>query len=143
MQHNHKQLLYKKIHTIRWDDMDAFNHVNNAIYFTYFQECRFEWLLSHNIIIDPTTIGPIIGESSCKYLKAIKYPATIAIELYFNHRSGRRIYVEHLIRDHYTPELVYATAAATIIWVDFKTGRSIQPPPDYDYILNQDNSPRS
>jgi acyl-CoA thioester hydrolase len=28
---------------VRWDDLDAMGHVNNAIYLTYAQEARFEW----------------------------------------------------------------------------------------------------
>jgi acyl-CoA thioester hydrolase len=28
---------------VRWDDLDAFGHVNNAKYLTYAQEARFLW----------------------------------------------------------------------------------------------------
>jgi len=28
---------------VRWDDLDAFGHVNNAVYLTYAQEARFAW----------------------------------------------------------------------------------------------------
>jgi acyl-CoA thioester hydrolase len=28
---------------VRWDDIDAFGHVNNAKYLTYIQEARFLW----------------------------------------------------------------------------------------------------
>jgi len=28
---------------VRWDDLDAFGHVNNAKYLTYAQEARFAW----------------------------------------------------------------------------------------------------
>jgi acyl-CoA thioester hydrolase len=28
---------------VRWDDLDAFGHVNNAKYLTFAQEARFEW----------------------------------------------------------------------------------------------------
>ena len=28
---------------IRWRDMDAYGHVNNAIYLTYLEECRDAW----------------------------------------------------------------------------------------------------
>ena len=31
-----------KLH-VRWDDLDAFGHVNNASYLTYAQEARFLW----------------------------------------------------------------------------------------------------
>jgi acyl-CoA thioester hydrolase len=29
---------------IRWNDVDAYRHVNNAVYLTYLEECRDEWL---------------------------------------------------------------------------------------------------
>jgi len=28
---------------IRWSDVDSYNHVNNAVYLTYLEECRDEW----------------------------------------------------------------------------------------------------
>jgi acyl-CoA thioester hydrolase len=31
---------------IRWRDVDAYQHVNNAVYATYLEECRDEWLAS-------------------------------------------------------------------------------------------------
>ena len=30
--------------TLRWSDMDAFGHVNNAMYSTYFAQVRVDWL---------------------------------------------------------------------------------------------------
>jgi acyl-CoA thioester hydrolase len=29
---------------IRWRDLDAYRHVNNAVYATYLEECRDEWM---------------------------------------------------------------------------------------------------
>jgi acyl-CoA thioester hydrolase len=29
---------------IRWSDVDAYLHVNNAVYATYLEECRDEWI---------------------------------------------------------------------------------------------------
>ena len=29
---------------IRWRDVDAYHHVNNAVYATYLEECRDEWM---------------------------------------------------------------------------------------------------
>jgi len=31
---------------IRWRDMDAYGHVNNAVYLTYLEECRDRWVRS-------------------------------------------------------------------------------------------------
>jgi acyl-CoA thioester hydrolase len=35
-------MLEKRI-AIRWRDMDAYGHVNNAVYLTYLEECRDAW----------------------------------------------------------------------------------------------------
>ena len=36
-------MVHEKRIEIRWRDMDAFRHVNNAVYATYLEECRDEW----------------------------------------------------------------------------------------------------
>ena len=36
--------MHEKRVEIRWRDVDAFGHVNNAVYATYLEECRDEWL---------------------------------------------------------------------------------------------------
>jgi len=36
--------VHEKRVEIRWADVDAFGHVNNAVYATYLEECRDEWL---------------------------------------------------------------------------------------------------
>ena len=36
-------MIYTGKQFIRWDDIDAFGHVNNAKYLTYIQEARFLW----------------------------------------------------------------------------------------------------
>ncbi len=37
-------MAHEKRIEIRWRDVDAYQHVNNAVYATYFEECRDEWL---------------------------------------------------------------------------------------------------
>ena len=36
--------MHEKHIEIRWGDMDAYGHVNNAVYLTYLEEVRDEWL---------------------------------------------------------------------------------------------------
>ena len=37
-------MIHEKRIEIRWRDVDAYEHVNNAVYATYLEECRDEWL---------------------------------------------------------------------------------------------------
>jgi acyl-CoA thioester hydrolase len=36
--------VHEKRIEIRWRDIDAYRHVNNAVYATYLEECRDEWV---------------------------------------------------------------------------------------------------
>jgi acyl-CoA thioester hydrolase len=40
--------MFEKRIGIRWRDMDAYGHVNNAVYLTYLEECRDAW--THSIL---------------------------------------------------------------------------------------------
>ena len=40
--------MYEKRIKIRWRDMDAYGHVNNAVYLTYLEECRDAW--AHSVL---------------------------------------------------------------------------------------------
>ena len=37
-------MTHEKQVEIRWSDVDAYMHVNNAVYATYLEECRDEWV---------------------------------------------------------------------------------------------------
>lgn len=37
-------MTHEKRIEIRWRDADAYQHVNNAVYATYLEECRDEWI---------------------------------------------------------------------------------------------------
>ena len=43
--------MHEKRIEIRWRDMDAYRHVNNAVYLTYLEETRDEWL--ERVLGDP------------------------------------------------------------------------------------------
>lgn len=40
---------------IRWRDMDAYGHVNNAVYLNYLEECRDAWVAD--------VLGPVTGDT--------------------------------------------------------------------------------
>ena len=70
---------------IRWRDLDALGHVNNAVYLTYFELARLAYiraLLGADAPIDPRTLLPadfqfILAEVTCHY----RSPATLGDQL--------------------------------------------------------------
>jgi acyl-CoA thioester hydrolase len=47
-------MIHEKRIEIRWKDLDVYGHVNNAVYLTYLEEVRDEWLGA--VLGDPSEI---------------------------------------------------------------------------------------
>lgn len=58
---------------VRWDDLDAFGHVNNARYLTYAQEARFIWSTSvFSADTDATSlIEMVVARAEVDYIEPI------------------------------------------------------------------------
>ena len=64
-----------------WGDMDAYQHVNNVVYFRYFENARLEYIrrLDWFAYEEATGIGPILAATQARFRRALTYPDTIAI----------------------------------------------------------------
>jgi acyl-CoA thioester hydrolase len=58
---------------VRWDDLDAFNHLNNAKYLTLIQEARFQWSFAEPKVREeaPTMIEMVVGRAEVDFLSPI------------------------------------------------------------------------
>ena len=66
---------------VRWDDVDAFGHVNNAKYLTYVQEARVEmlWRSRTDIGLEPILSDMVVAHAEVDFLLAI-YEGAIDID---------------------------------------------------------------
>ena len=63
---------------IQWGDMDAFGHVNNVMYFKFFESARIAYFEKMGIVgKNATEIGPILASTDCKFIYPLRYPDTI------------------------------------------------------------------
>ena len=58
---------------VRWDDIDAFGHVNNAKYLTYIQEARFQWSYYEQKKLgdNPSLVEMVVARNEIDYLAPI------------------------------------------------------------------------
>jgi acyl-CoA thioester hydrolase len=59
----------------RWMDNDAYGHVNNVVYYSYFDTVVNTYLITEGGL--DVEAGPTIGlcvESHCQYLESVKFP---------------------------------------------------------------------
>ncbi len=66
---------------VRWDDIDAFGHVNNAKYLTYVQEARVEmlWRSRTDQGLEPILTDMVVARAEADYLLPI-YEGAIDID---------------------------------------------------------------
>jgi acyl-CoA thioester hydrolase len=125
-----RKLCFTQSIPVRWGDLDANNHVNNATYFTYFEQARIAWLESIGAQNTAEGQGPVVVQTGCDFLKPIPYPETLEVRVYGGApgRSSFPTFYEILAGEN--PETKYATGQAIMVWTDRNTGKS-HPLPDF------------
>mgnify|MGYP000623773263 FL=1 len=62
---------------VAWGDMDAFGHVNNAVYYRYIESARICYFEELNIF--QQYIYTVVASSQCQYLRPLFYPDQLKI----------------------------------------------------------------
>jgi acyl-CoA thioester hydrolase len=82
-----------------WGDMDAYQHVNNVVYFRYFENARLEYFrqLGWLEYEKETEIGPILAATQARFRRPLTYPDNIAIAARAVDLGEDRFTLEHII----------------------------------------------
>src|SRR3954454_4186031 len=123
---------------LRWSDLDAYQHVNNAAMLTLLEEARITafWRATSG---DPTRwptavpdAGPaaqmstLVARQEIEYLRPLSYRRTpVIVEMWLGHLGGASLDVCYEVRDAGEPgpeRVVYARALTTLVLVDTATG---------------------
>ena len=117
---------------VRWGDLDAMGHVNNTIYFRYFESVRIEWLARVGALPNPEGVGPVMANGFCNFIRQIEYPGEIVARHYVSApKAGAKsldTYFTLSMAD--APDVVSANGGATLVWVDFPHKKTVPLPDD-------------
>ncbi len=119
-----KKLVFEQRIAIRWGDMDAMGHVNNAVYFRYMESCRIDWSQSIGAKPDPQGEGPLIVNAFCNFYKQLQYPGDVLVKMYCSDPARTTFETWAVIERVDEPGVVYAAGGATMIWVNFPLGKA-------------------
>jgi acyl-CoA thioester hydrolase len=120
---------------IRWGDMDAMGHVNNAVYFRYLEQARIEWFTEIGCQPDPGGEGPVIINAHCTFIRQLKYPGDIEILTYVGPPGHSSFETIQEIRRVDQPETVAASGGAKVVWVNFPKEKSMPLPDNIRALL--------
>jgi acyl-CoA thioester hydrolase len=126
MTHKPRMLVHTSRQAIRWGDMDMLGHVNNTVYFRYFEQARIEWAGGLNADGQAYgRTGPVIVNASCTFLEPLVYPGEIEVRMFLSD-AGRSSIVSHY--ELRMGGKLYAEGAAKIVWIERSSGRSVPLP---------------
>ena len=68
--------------TTRWADNDVYGHLNNVVYYEFFDSAENGWLIDATgvDIRELPAIG-LVAETSCRYLRGISFPGDVSVGL--------------------------------------------------------------
>ena len=72
--------------TTRWMDNDAYGHVNNVVYYSYFDTVVNTYLIARGALdIEKSPVIGLVVETGCQYFAPLTYPETVTAALRVAH----------------------------------------------------------
>ena len=114
--------------TTRWSDNDVYGHVNNVVYYSYFDSIANLYLIqSAGLKIESDNIVGFVVSSGCNYHAPVAYPERLEGGLRTNRISGSS--VEYGIAIFCEGEdSAVADGFFTHVFVDRRTGKPVRIP---------------
>lgn len=114
---------------VLWGNMDAFGHVNNTVYFRWFESARIAYLDRAGLdeLMKAERIGPILAAIHCNFRKQLVFPDTVHISASVTRLGRSSLTMEHLIRSEKQGE-VAAEGSSTIVIFDYQLQRPVRVP---------------
>lgn len=113
---------------VRFRDLDAMGHVNNAVYFTYFEEGRKNF--SHAVfkLSDPSEFRFILAHIRCNYLMPVKLNNGLTLHMQVKKIGNKSFDYVYRLTDRSDESIVYATGESVQVCYDYEKNQSMTVP---------------
>jgi len=113
-----------------WGDMDAFGHINNTVYFRYFENIRMSYFEKTpvNQHKEKTQVGPILASTQCQFRAPLTFPDSITIATRIANldelsNGEKRFTMEYAIFSE-TQDCIAAKGEGLIVYYDYNQSKS-------------------
>ena len=107
---------------VRWSDLDAFGHVNNAKTITLLEEARVDWLFTEAAKhgIEKLTEGIVVAQLEIQYQRAIGFNLPVCISMGLTKLGNASFTIAYIVT---VAGATAATASTVLVPVDPATFR--------------------
>jgi len=115
------------IHTkinVAWGEMDALQHVNNVVYFRYFETARIDFFNQVNLLEDlqTTGVGPVISENNARYKRPVTFPDTVLVGVTISDIQADRFMMHYTVFSQ-QQNAITTIGSSQVVMFNFKTGK--------------------
>ena len=111
----------------RWKDLDAFRHINNAVFLSYIEDARI--VLLNRWEIDYGSKSLIVASAKIDYLKQVKHPSSLIIGQKVSRIGNKSFDIESavFVEGDSGPVCV---SLITSVAIDFKLNKTVKVHPE-------------
>lgn len=113
---------------VRWRDLDAFEHVNNASFLTFLEEARLAWLDSLGDGWQGEAFKPVLAATHLNYRRQLTWPNEVAVELHVERLGTTSLTLAHRIVGTDDAMPLYLDGNVVMVWIDPATGSPVPLP---------------
>lgn len=112
---------------VQWGDMDAFNHVNNTVYFKYFESARIAYFEQLGLLGNETedNVAPILAETQCRYKFPLHYPDSVKVGARIIEHHSHGFLMEYAIYSHKLKS-ISSIGTGRIVMLNYATHEKIK-----------------
>ena len=136
-QHGRNDYPYMMPIQTRWMDNDAYGHVNNVQYYSYFDTTVNQFLVHQGILdIQKSPIVGLVVETQCRYAKSIVFPDLVHAGLKVAHLGTSSVRYElGLFKDH--DDQAAAEGHFIHVYVERDTNKPVPVPANMRTVLEK------
>jgi acyl-CoA thioester hydrolase len=123
---------------VRFRDLDAFGHVNNAVYFTYMEVARVEYFTHVGLLKSGEFPSPffIIAEATCQFKAPIDMRTALVVQARVSRLGNSSFDMEYRFVDDVS-STVLATGRTVQVAFDYAANRSVPLPDEWRAAITQ------
>lgn len=114
---------------VAWGEMDALQHVNNSVYFRYFESARMAYFEAINYMdfMQDTGVGPILAATQATFKLPLTYPDTVSVGAKVSQMQEDRFLMEYKAISQ-KKDLIAAIGDGLIVSYDYRNKRKAPVP---------------
>ena len=113
---------------VRFRDLDALGHVNNAVYFTYFEEGRKNFSKTEFQVSGPSDFTFILAHIRCDYLTPVQLGDRVKLQMWVQNIGTKSFGFGYKLVDVADDARVYAAGESIQVCYDYSASQSIAVP---------------